>query len=655
MVNRILAPDVVELGGIPFRLIRFVNRQMLSQWAPKVTSGDTGRDSDPIRSTVGFSDGRGGIGLHIMQGANDTNRMYFSTHDARFERHLIHLPIAIGSESDQFPDQRTIPIPDAVTASISFLETFGNELYVGFGTKIFKWNETSTEWSDELHSLPGTAQSALVTRVGSDQTLYLIVACGDAGYSYTTDGDTWTDVTTQAAEAFVWWDYRLWTITDEGQLTKASGPADSWKNDAWLPLPDESFSSMFTARSQDSTAIHVVSKDGSLWVHDAFNEKFIQTALNLPSHPDTGIGTTVWRDSIYIPSGLAIYEVANQQNRVVRIVGPDRDSGLPRERSGRIIQLLPTPTSLIALVEGENVEGAQIPVMTPLLGAPMVYNSSRRLSTILEWIRGGWHVLWAGGQDGETPTNVVNVLAQGHVTDAYNEYRLFFGLGQQLWYIDLPRYVLNPLQLPERVFTYQAETIYPWFHAGISEAHKVALNILAETRNVTEDITLTVDVGYDYIDDQWYEIKELESDLPDPLFLPRPEDLDDMSLTDAEIEERRKKGIANRAIRFRVRSTLGTNQEISPDLTSLTLEYYKRLGLSQKYQFAINLDLSEGTKNRSSEELIEELDKIVADPELIPFAYRDESFYVKVLSEQRNIPAGLEHEKATSILTLAQI
>ena len=146
--------------------------------------------------------------------------------------------------------------------------------------------------------------------------------------------------------------------------------------------------------------------------------------------------------------GLAIYEVANQQNRVVRLTGPDQDSGLPRERSGRIIQLIPTPTSLIALIEGENIEGAAIPLMTPLLGAPMVYNSSLRMSTILEWIRGGWHVLWAGGQDGEVPTNVVNSLVQGHVTNAYNQFRLFFGLGQQLWYVGLPRYVLNPLQLP---------------------------------------------------------------------------------------------------------------------------------------------------------------------------------------------------------------
>ena len=88
----------------------------------------------------------------------------------------------------------------------------------------------------------------------------------------------------------------------------------------------------------------------------------------------------------------------------------------------------------------------------------------------------------------------------------------------------------------------------------------MALNVLAETRNVSDDITLALDVGFDYIDDQWYDIAELESDLPDPIFLPRPADLDDASFTDEEIAERRNKGTAFRAIRFRVRSTLGTNQ-----------------------------------------------------------------------------------------------
>ena len=238
---------------------------------------------------------------------------------------MLHAPLAIGKASEEFTDQRTVPIPAIVgetTADISFIIDYENEEYVGFGTKVFKWVETSGEWSALEHTLPAVAKSAIVTRLGSAQTLYLIVACGDTGYSYF-DGTDWVDVTNQKADFLVWWDYMLWSLDSEGQLAKAEEPSGTWTDDAWLPLPDESATALFTGQSLLNTQIiYVVSTDGSLWSHDATNQKFIKTSLDLPVHPDTGVGTSTWVESIYIPSGLAIYKVDIGQRSPVECRGP---------------------------------------------------------------------------------------------------------------------------------------------------------------------------------------------------------------------------------------------------------------------------------------------------------------------------------------------
>ena len=645
----------VLLGGTRFITVGPVYRSMSSQWAPKVTSGDTDRDSDPIRSTLGFSDLRGGIGLGVMEGASDTNRLDWGTHDTRYLGHMIHGPVAIGPASVAFPSQRTIPVPTIVggTPDISVIEEFANELYICFGSKVLKWQDLSTSWSALIHTLPGVAESAIVTRLGGAQTVYLIVACGDAGYAYY-DGSTWTNVDSHKADFFVWWDYRLWSIDGTGQLAYATGPGETWTSDAWLPLPDDYATALLTTKSTNNIqSIFVVTLDGSLWEHDAANSKFIKTSLDLPFHRDTGVGTAAWRESLYIPSGLAVYKFNNRGlDAVVDVVGPDRDDGLPANRGGRIVQIVPSKTSFMALVEGEAVD-TTAGFLSPFLfdGLPqLIHSIDRNPSTILEHVGNGWQVLWAGGQDG-VPDSAHSQVKTARISSAFSKYRLWFSAGKQLWYIDIPQHVINPQNIPDRAYAYTCVSITPWFHANIAEAQKVALNVLAETRNLNANgPSLAVDVGYDYADN-WHEIEEFTSqELHDPSFLP-----DHLSAGKAPAQ-----GFAFRSIRFRIRSTLGVNQQVTPDLTGLTLEYFKRLGIRQKYEFRVTIDLSRRKGNTSAGELRQRLTEIGAEPTLTPFVYKPEggeyrTYYVKVLQEQRHEYTGPASQQAFSTLILAEV
>ena len=444
---------------------------------------------------------------------------------------MLHPPAAIGEASSHFTNQRTIPIPVAADlAAISFIEDFGNELYVGFGTKVYKWNEASTDWSAVLHTLPGVATARLVTRLGTARTLYLIIACGDAGYSYF-DGTDWADVTAQKAVFMVWWDYKVWALAPDGLMSFTDDLAGAWTEDAWLPLPEDSATSMLVADTglEQLPAIHVISKEGSLWLHNSADSRFVRTTLELPFHPDTGVGSTVWRGSIYIPSGLALYQVDSRA--VVAEVGLDRDAGLPQNRSGRIIQLIPKQRTLIALVEGESTAVEQDFITPGPLDSyfPLVYNSTSKPSTILERVGSGWQVLWSGGQDGLTPSEPLE-LTTGHISSAYGEYRLWFGTATQLWYIDIPVHVINPTNLPSQLYAYYGETITPWYNANQAETLKVALNYLVETRNLSEDgAHVLIDAAFDYdeAESSWQSlVVEVDGGYEDL-------DLDDSTLQDA--------------------------------------------------------------------------------------------------------------------------
>ena len=254
-----------------------------------------------------------------------------------------------------------------------------------------------------------------------------------------------------------------------------------------------------------------------------------------------------------------------------------------------------------------------------------------------------------GGQDGIPDQDRPSLIA-GHLSSAYGKYRLWFGSGMQFWYIDIPRHITNPSNIPERDYAHYGESITPWYNAGISGAQKVALNLLVESRNLMEDeARIEIDVGFDYDEENWESLAELDdSELHDPLNFP------------AANNKKPEQGRAFRAIRFRMRSWLGSSQRLSPDLVSMTLEYYKRLGIFQKYQFNLSVDLSRPHNGLTPAQMAEKLTGMVDDPELVPFTYQaaglaDRVYYVRVFQESRVSHSGGTSENASSLMSLVEL
>ena len=155
----------VSLAGVRFRTKGMVHRSMASAWAAKITVGDTNRDSDPIRSTLGMADFRGGLGLAVNESAGDVNRVYFSTHDLNRYGHLRHLPRAYGPThgTDGRPrpaSQQIAPMPGEPALAWEY----EGSIYVAIGSNIRRYRSGTNDWQSRAN-LAGTPTDVLKTNL----------------------------------------------------------------------------------------------------------------------------------------------------------------------------------------------------------------------------------------------------------------------------------------------------------------------------------------------------------------------------------------------------------------------------------------------------------------------------------------------------------
>ena len=213
-------------------------------------------------------------------------------------------------------------------------------------------------------------------------------------------------------------------------------------------------------------------------------------------HPDNGKGSIRWRDSVYIPSGNGIYKYINgSNNAIVTIVGPDKDDGMPSGKRGSIRTMAGSHNELLIGVAAQT--GAD-PVSYDAVsrqwqshvGSPDMASDSG-FSTILGYNELGWEVKWMSDTVGET----VDLL---HVSTAYNKYRLWWGSGGSVYFMDLPKDIINPSETDD--FPYGTSGVHetPWFNAGQSEVDKLALKLKIECSGLSANETVLVQYATDY-------------------------------------------------------------------------------------------------------------------------------------------------------------
>jgi hypothetical protein len=544
-------PNEVAIDGTFFDAKGFVESIPNNVYPGKTVIGDTTKDSQVDRSNIAWTDLRGGMLQYRVDGQGDVNRSWYSTAQAG-EGHLV-LPALVTTTAD---------VGGAGDDTARVLIEFGGGIYADASGAIYTYDDQADSWGSALHTLPEPASKAVVWRAPSG-TVYLIFATRK-GYTYY-DGTTWTDGTEDMIYIAVWND-QLWGIDIAGQLRRSS-TIGTWTNDAVLPAEDGVVTALFVSGDASNTPILYVASTRGLFAHDNDNTRFQETELPF-QHPDLGVGSRKWLGNQYLPAGLTVYEyIADATPAQVNLVGLDRDDGLPSDRRGKIVQLEGSPFRLFALVE--NTTPTSFGTTTGSITSLDVFASAGNrgrgtvrprelgISIIFAWDRIGWQVVWESADSTEGITTAV-------VAGAYGKHRLWFAQNQRIFYMDLPRDIVNPTQVSDYEYASAYTHLTPWFTAGQTEVSKLALLLRAETINPTTSETLTIGYRLNYSTGAfttWTAISVTgETALPFPV------------TGDAV-------GVEFRAIQFQIVAAQGSSNKNTPDLVSLTLEWRKKLPL----------------------------------------------------------------------------
>ena len=626
MAAKVETANEISLNGVYYPIVRPVQSVLASLYPSKVVIGDTTRDSQARTSIVAWSDWRGGIGINRMESGGDIDRAWWSTCQLRYRNHLI-LP---GLDNDAAANATATGLAGATIGAIGELS---GEIYVAWNgstseaAQIFKYNNTSDAWGSALATPADQVTDTVTWRTLAAETFIVFAHYDNNGSGYTRyDGSTWTSDGTDTQYVAVW-DDRLWGISYAGQLWY-SIVAGTEVNDAKLPLPAGHITALFVARDAAGEPILYAATKQGLFAHDAANMRFIQTELTLPNHPFAGRGTIRWRDSIYMPAGLAVYRYINQAGgAVLTITGPDRDDGLPTDNRGTIKYMSGSHNELFVGVDAATVTPLASQNAVPHQwrshhGSPVIDTSG--FSSILGYNDQGWETKWVAGAN--NPGASIQYIL---VSDAYDEYRMWWGFTGEIKYMKIPSNIINPSFVSD--FEFKASGVHetPWFNAGQSEVDKLALKLKTEVQDASSTETVTVSYAIDYSESVWTEASEITSD----------------GITTYTFGD--YAGVAFRAIKFKLELARTTDTDTAnykkktPDVVSLTLEWRKKLPAKWGHQIAI--DLNKEYKGNTPQGLRAALLSAIESTTLVEFTFRDDSggtrnFYVDV-----NSATGLEY------------
>ena len=270
------------------------------------------------------------------------------------------------------------------------------------------------------------------------------------------------------------------------------------------------------------------------------------------------------------------------------------------------------------------------------------------LSTILGYNDMGWEVKWISGTAGERLDNL-------HVSTGYNAYRAWWGINGVVYFMNLPKDIINPSEVDDFAYATSGTHETPWFNAGQSEVDKLALNLRIECQGLSAADKEIVKVEYatDYSESYTTAVATLNSTT---MYAHTGEG--DGSSGTYTYTFASGIGTKFRAIKFRLTlerddtSTTGLEKYKSPDVVSLTLEWRKKL--AAKWGHTIEVDLNRPYKGKDSKDLRIALISAIESTTLVEFTYRDDSggtrnYYVDVMAAVGMEYTGRDERGTTQI------
>ena len=663
MANKVSTQNEIYLNGTYFPVERPVQSVLASIYPGKIVIGDTSKDSQLRSSIIAWSDWRGGIGIDRMEGG-EVNRAWWSDCQLRYKNHLV-----LGNYANATDTHAHGLAKAGAGTGIAVINEFKDKIYavwngsISESPKIFVYNNASDYWWD------GRTQDQAIGVHGSDSfgvpdqvtdslnytdrsnINYLVLAHYDSngsGYSYATvpsyDGTNpaaWTN-NAKDTKYVAEWDNKLWGISHAGQLWHALAPG-SETDDALLPLPEGYVTGLFVARdSRGEPILYAATKQG-LWAHDAMHAKFVKTEMEFPFHPHAGKGTTRWRDSIYFPSGLGLYKYINgSNNAVLTVVGPDRDDGLPADNRGTIMLAEGTHNELLVGVDSTTnptvTSADSVPYQWSMhhFGSPVIDNATG-YSSILGYNELGWEAKWVASTAGRK-------IDAMHVSNAYSDvnenYRLWWGFDDKVYYMKLPVDIINPSKVTEFEYKSSGNHETPWFNAGQSEIEKLALQLKVEVQDSSSTETVVVQYATDYAE-SYTSMGTINSN----------------GITTYTFGS--NLGTAFRSIKFKLTLARTTNTSTanylkkSPDVVSMTLIWRKKL--EAKWGHQVGVSLNRDYKGKTPKQLRAKLIEAIESSTLVEFTFRDDdstnrNYYVDVTSATGLESTGYDERGSSTIM-----
>ena len=633
----VIEENEVSINDVFYPTTRPVQAVLASLYPPKVTIGDTSRDSQSRASVISWADWRGGLGIERMEGAVDVDKTWWSTAQLRYKRHLVLPPLANKTGADGTLASTAHAIAGLSSAVIGELD---DTIYAACDNKVLKYVSATDVWS-VADTLPANATDTITVNLSG--TVYIVFAY-TTGYAYSTNmSGAMTDDSTHAAKYLAWWNNKMYFISNAGQLYHVTAPNASPTTDALLPVPVGHVTDLFTARNSSGNSILYASTKVGLFAHDSGNTKWVETEVDFPFHPFNGTGTRRWRDSVYFPAGLGIYKYINgTNNAVITTVGPDKDDGLPSEARGTIKRLDASHNELLAMVDATT---APVVASTSLTGnfqwsavqhghGSPVMPADTGTSGIYGYNEIGWQTKWYAHDSGKP-------ILDTHVSNAHDGYRIWWVFDNDIYNMKIASDIINPSQLADFEYAKSAVHYTPWFDAGQVEVDKLALRLKVEASDLSSNEKLTIH----------YELDHAEN----PLAI-QSGDTEVTSTTMGAVKGVQTfnfgdstsvlNGKPFRAIRFKVtleREDADTDaaKKLSPDLISLTFEYRKKL--EPKWGHTVTVDFSNDYKDKTPQELRSNLITAIESRKLVEFTFRDDAggarnYYVDIASA-----SGLEY------------
>ena len=602
----VIGKNEILLNSERYKINGPVRKTLVSIAAPRFTIGDTQRGADPRASILTQNDFRGGIGWNRGLDPGTVDRVWWSDCQTRFKGHLL-LPRKSNAATTQ--SVGTIKSITEFTVSAS------TDVYVVHSdNKVYKYLNASDAWSSSLDTLTNPTKETIVFR---DTTAnYMIFARGSSGYTYTTDASTFTDMdvsghASRNVEYFTIWHGQLWGIDNEGVLKQwASGPTANPTEKGALPLPDGYVTSLFIYRDAAGTPIIYAGTKVGLWAFDETNNRWEETELRLPFHTNSGKGTVVWRDAIYFPAGNAIYKYQTGSNTaVVSLVGFDRDHGIPEAYAGQVVKLIGTHNDLIAFVNADIdtsytvfATGRQASGM----GGASTVVSGTGTSAILGFNDVAWEVKWTGADN--------TGLETAHVGSAYNEYRMWFGVGNALYWTALSPDVINPDEISTFQYAGSGTMETPWFDGGDAAGNKTAISLRAVTSTCSTDVNIAISYATNF-NESYTSLGTITTN----------------GTTTYDFAS--GVGVEFASIKFKATLTSDTVLS-SPDLNLIELRWREKI--PPKYGFSVTIDAAKTFRSKTPKQILDNITTVINTNTLVPFTYKDNdsdrSYYVDLIS-----------------------